>query len=336
MNKSINAVLLVGSTSPEREVSKMSSKAVYEAMISLGYNTRVIDPALGTEQLTDVAKYFEYGKDYGKLSDDFHVKCINSNLFDNVDIVFIGLHGKWGEDGRIQALLDFKGIKYTGSDFYSSALSMDKNHCKTLFRHNGIGTSKWKQFSLHNYSNLDLYTYINEINYPCVVKPNDGGSSIGLTIVHNENELESAVGTAFKYSKNILVEQYIKGRELTVAILGDEALPPLEIKPKNEYYDYEAKYTAGKSEYIVPAQIPDETANQLRKNALAAHQILGCSNYSRVDFLLDESYNSYCLEVNTLPGMTQYSLVPKMAKAVGIDFNMLIDKIIKNALESGR
>lgn len=325
--------LLVGGTSPERNVSKMSGESVYGALQVLGYPTVLIDPAYGAKQPTQSEQFFSE-EDIDQVSNQKCVEALNSELFDNIDLAFSVLHGKWGEDGIIQSLLELRGINYTGSKVLASALSMDKMMSKILFEQFGIRTPKWTEVG-DDQKNFDALEdeIKSRFDFPCVVKPNDQGSTVGLNIVKDSEGLSKSVQLAFKYSKKVLVEEYIKGREVTVAILGNEALPVLEIIPHSGFYDYESKYTSGKSDYIVPADIPEDTFKETQQIALSAFEALGCEGYGRVDFRLSDDNKPYCLEVNTLPGMTSTSLVPKMAKAVGISFEELIDRIIKQALK---
>ena len=324
--------LLVGGTSPEREVSKMSGEGIYKALLSLQYPVVLIDPAYGTNQPSQTEIFFS-SQDYAEISNRNCVKAINSELFDDVEVVFSALHGKWAEDGTMQSLLELRGLKYTGSKVLASAVAMDKALSKTIFKEIGVNTAKWLVVTNQNKNDKKLSErIISEIGLPCVIKSNDQGSTFGLTIVEEENKIGKAVQLALTFSDKALIEEYIPGREITVAILGKEALPVLEIIPKDGYYDYERKYTPGMCDYIVPAEIPDEVFKTIQQQALVAFNSLGCDSYGRVDFRLNENNESFCLEVNTLPGMTSTSLVPKMAKAVGISFEELIDRIIKQAL----
>jgi len=330
-NNNLKVALLAGGYSPEREVSKDSSRSIYNALINLGYNVKLIDPAYGKNQPDEIEDFFTK-KEYGEISSGNYVDAVNSNLFNGIDIAFLGLHGKYGEDGLIQALLKLSGIKYTGSDVNSSSIAMNKEMAKFLFNHFNVNTPRWISTN-KNFDIKDLISKIeNQIGFPCVVKPNDQGSTVGLTICKDENSVEEAVLLSLSLSGKVLIEEYISGKELTVAVLEDKALPVLEILPEHDLYDYECKYTAGKSQYIVPAKIPKEVAKFMQREALTAFKALGCSVYGRMDFRLSESNVPYCLEVNTLPGMTSTSLVPKMAKAAGISFDDLIDKIIKLSL----
>lgn len=267
------------------------------------------------------------------LSNKNYLDCINSDYFKNVDIVFIVLHGKWGEDGTVQGLLDLKGIKYTGSDLLSSAISIDKAKTKIILRHSGVNTPDWLLVN-KNKMNMQLIQVeiFDKIGFPVIVKPNDQGSTIGFSLCNKFEELEGALNLAFQYSDFALIEKYIKGREMTCTILGDTALPIVEIIPKHKLYDYECKYTHGMSEYICPAQITNEAARSIMTQSLKAFSSCGCSVYGRIDFILDENNIAHCLEINTNPGMTNLSLVPMSAKAMGMNFNKLCEKIIELSL----
>ena len=324
--------LLVGGTSPERAVSKMSGKGVLGALRALQYPTKIIDPAYGLNQPRDEEKFF-LEEDFAELSNRNCIDAINSNLLDDGDVVISALHGKWAEDGTIQSLLELRGLKYTGSKVLASALAMDKEMSKVIFRQAGVQTAHWFTISSMDFEPKKIIDKIdNEMGFPCIIKPNDQGSTVGLKLVKDESEVEDGVKVALQFSSKALIEKYIPGRELTVAILIKEALPVLEIVPKSGLYDYHSKYTSGMSEYIVPAKIPSETAKKAQKLALTAFQSLSCEGYARVDFRLSNQNELYCLEVNTLPGMTPLSLVPKAAKAVGISFEELIKRIIEQAL----
>ncbi len=329
--KDLVIALLLGGTSPEREVSKSSGSSIYKALAALGYKAILIDPAYGKHQPHKAEDFFAQ-KDFAEISNRNYVEAVNSNLFDEVDIAFLALHGKWGEDGTIQSLLELRGIKYTGSNVVSSAMSMDKIMSKILFKHYDIATPEWIEVNRHE-KEADVKKAVKEkLGFPCVVKPNDQGSTVGLTVCKHEDDLHKALKLAREYSSKALIEEYIDGHEVTVGILDNKALPVLEIKPKHGIYDYECKYTSGMSEYEVPANIPEWVKLELQSQSLRAFEALGCSVYGRMDFRLSNDFKTYCLEVNTLPGMTSTSLVPKMAKAVGITFEELIDRIIKLSL----
>lgn len=328
----MNIALFLGGTSPEKEVSKSSSKSICAALRGLGHNVTLINPAYGANQPKD-EHYFFAEKEFAPISNRNFVEAVNSKMLDDIDLVFLGLHGKWGEDGTIQSLLELRGKKYTGSKVLASSISMDKTMSKILFQHYGISTPKWITLTKGRFEMTEVPGMIKEnFGYPCVIKPNDQGSTVGLTICKDESEVAGAVNLALEFSDKALIEEFIEGHELTVGIIENMALPALEIKPKHGLYDYECKYTSGMSEYIVPAQIPQEVFENLQLQAVLAFHSLGCEGYSRIDFRVNSKWEPYCLEVNTLPGMTSTSLVPKMAKAIGITFEQLIDRIVKLSL----
>ncbi|MCX6165661.1 MAG: D-alanine--D-alanine ligase [Ignavibacteriae bacterium] len=334
--------LIVGGISSEREVSLASGRGILKALRENGHNVKVFDPIYGEKEVSEdvifkdlvSAEYptYEAMEKLLKESRRKVIDCINSSLFEDIDLAFIGLHGKYGEDGRIQSLLDLRGIKYTGSDILSSAVAMDKNVTKIIFRNNNILTPDWIMMTKKD--GIDIKGILRRISLPFVIKPNDEGSTVGLTIVKNESDITNAIELAFKYTDKIMIEKYVKGRELTVSIVGDIAYPLIEIKPKEGFYDYHHKYTKGMTEYICPAEVKDEVSIKAQEIALKAYHSLGCSVYSRVDFLLDEKDELHCLEVNTLPGMTELSLVPKAVKAKGMEFNELIENIIGLSLNN--
>ncbi|MDT3697724.1 MAG: D-alanine--D-alanine ligase [Ignavibacterium sp.] len=332
MDKKIKVLLLLGGTSPEREVSKSTGKSIYNALINLNYEVVLLDPAYGINQPFDVEDYFSE-EDFTEISNENYLDAINLISPSEINVAFLALHGKYGEDGTIQSLLELKGIKYTGSKVLSSALAMDKIMSKILFEEYKVPTPEYFHFKKDEFTTNEVNDKIKKaFAYPAVVKPNDQGSTVGLTICKSNELLHEAIRLAFEYSDRILVEKYIPGRELTVAVLDDKALPVLEIKPKHGIYDYECKYTSGMSEYIVPAEIPDDVSNKMKEIAVLACKSLRCEVYARVDFRLSPDNKIYALEVNTLPGMTSLSLVPKMAKAVDISFEQLVDKIISLSL----
>ena len=308
MNSDIKIILLVGGNSTERTISKRSSKSIYKALISLGFNVTLIDPAYGKNQLEDPNKYFDE-VDYHPISETNYIEAFNLDVFNKCDLVFIGLHGKWGEDGTVQALLDMKGIKYTGSKMLSSAVTMDKILSKILFDKFNIPTPKW----ISLYSNeIDLEIIESEIQsnfgYPIVVKPNDQGSTVGLSIVKDKNQLNEALSIALKYSDKILIEEFIEGRELTVGIVDKTIYPVLEIVPTHEIYDYECKYTSGMSDYIVPAEIGEDISNQLKEVSMKAFKALECEGYARLDYRLTKDNKFYLLEINTPVSYTHLTL----------------------------
>jgi len=332
LNPKTNIAVFVGGTSPEREVSKSSGKAIFQALNSLGYNCTLIDPAYGKNQPKNDEEFFSK-KDFSKIRNENLIETIDSDLMNKIDLVFLALHGKWGEDGIIQSLLELKGIRYTGSGVLSSAISMDKDLSKTIFQKNNVSTPFWTTIN-KKFNRDEVISIINsKFGFPVVIKPNDQGSTVGLSIVKNNEEILNAIETAFQYADLVVIEEYIPGREMTVAILEEKPLPVLEIIPKSGFYDYESKYTSGMSEYIVPADIPEDIGFNMQQQAITAFRSLRCKVYGRVDFRLNDNNKLFCLEVNTLPGMTETSLVPKMAKAVGISFEELIDRIVRNSLD---
>lgn len=341
----MNIIVLAGGTSAERNVSIATSKAIANTLRESGHTVKVVDPIYGADQPAEdaifegrlaIGQEFPTAEELNKYSNRKVIECISSKLFDNIDIVFLGLHGKFGEDGRIQSLLEMRGVKYTGSGVTSSAMAMDKNISKIIFNHYDIPTPKWHMLKKGaDVMQVDESIKL-DIGYPAVIKPNDEGSTVGLSIVQPDVEdaqLPGALDNAFSYTENVMVEEFIPGRELTVGILGDEILPIVEIKPKEGFYDYEHKYTKGMTEYICPAEIPEEIAKHIREKSMTAHKALCCKAYSRVDFRLNTKGEYFCLEINTLPGMTELSLVPKAASAIGMSFPELLNKIIELSLK---
>ncbi len=331
--KDICVALLLGGTSSERDVSLMTGKSIYEALKRIGYRIKIVDPGLGVNQYSTDEDYFK-GISNHELSDRNYLSAVNSNLFDGVDIAFNALHGKWGEDGAIQSLLEIRSIPYTGSGVLACSISMNKAFSKVMFLHDGVQTPRWIVVNKNEESIEQIKLRINKtLGYPCVVKPNDQGSAIGLTICKEESQLEEAIKLSDKYSTSTIIEEYIDGYEVTVGVINEEVLPVIEIKPKHDFYDYECKYTHGMSEYEVPANLPEKVTEHLQQQALLAYNSIGCKTYGRIDFRVSKEYKTYCLEINTLPGMTSTSLLPKAAKADGISFEDLVDRIIISSLQ---
>lgn len=295
--------LLSGGFSAEREVSLKSGAAVKKALLELGYKVQDLD--LTVER---VARLIDDISDFG------------------ADLVFVALHGPFGEDGTVQGLFEMAGLPYTGSGVLASALAMDKIQSKRLFEYHKIPTPKWVALK-----GDDTFEPVFPLGREWVVKPSNQGSTIGVTIVKKLDSLPAGVALAFQYSPDILVERYIAGRELTVGVLGDEALDVVEIRPKQGFYDYAAKYTKGMTEYLFPAPIPDDRREQVRALGLKAHQVLGCSGATRVDLRLTERGEPFVLEVNTSPGMTELSLLPMSAVPCGYDYAALVQRIIELA-----
>jgi D-alanine-D-alanine ligase len=339
----LKILVLMGGTSVERDVSLASGEAIVKALKEAGHQVLALDTAEGQKLLSDNGKYLPGGvkerpPDVTELetkSKQLALEAIHSFDFTEVDVVFLALHGGQGEDGTIQALLDLTGKPYTGSGVLASALSMDKAMSKKIFEREGIPTPEW--FLIDNPDLSDVSPIVDRIKsslgFPCVVKPNNQGSTVGLTVVNEKGDLKEALECAQEYSANILVERFIPGRELTVGVLGDTPLPVVEIIPEHGIYDYECKYTHGKSNYVSPAEIPEDKTKEIQAIGLKAFKTLGCEGYARVDFRYGEDGRFYCLEVNTLPGMTSLSLVPMAAKALGIDFPGLVDRIAKIAVK---
>jgi len=244
----------------------------------------------------------------------------NFPLPTGTDMAFLALHGTYGEDGQVQDFLKSKGIPFTGADAETSRITIDKEKTKEKFRQNGVPTPSGQ-----------LVRKVEEITVPLPVfiKPNTQGSSVGSHAATTREELVEAVAEALKFDTSVLVEQLIKGRELTVGVLGDQVLPVIEIRPLAGFYDYKNKYTKGATEYFCPAQLPDEITALVQRYALAAHRSVGQAIYSRVDFLLEKETVPYCLEINTIPGMTATSLLPKAAAAAGITFPQLCRRIVE-------
>ena len=239
----------------------------------------------------------------------------------------MGLHGADGENGKVQAAFDILGIRYTGSDYLGSALAMDKGMAKKVFLQSGIPTPNG--FSMKKSQVIKLP---DEIGYPCIVKPCCGGSSVGMSIAKNEDEYNKALELAFKYEAEVVVEEYIKGREFSVGVIGGKSLPIIEIIPKSGVYDYETKYQPGMAEDVCPAPLSDEITDKMQTYAIDVYRELKLGSYARIDFLLDADDNMYCLEANTLPGMTATSLLPQEAKVLGIEYGVLCEQVIAQAL----
>jgi D-alanine-D-alanine ligase len=335
----VKVLVLAGGKSREREVSLNSGRAIAEGLRSLGYQAKMIDTGDGRELLATATV---------RAISDAHASTVSSTPiapsghvpvafapsdFGEFDCVFIALHGGIGENGTLQALLDLSDVCYTGSGVLASALAMDKYRAKLLFDSVGVPTPQ-TVFYGDEASAVKFCGEVepDQLQYPIIVKPNAEGSTVGLTLAKDHAALVTGIAQAAACDVNILIEEFIPGRELTVAILGDEVLPAVEIVPKSGLYDYEAKYTVGASEYICPAQLDKQVEADIRAFAQLAYEVLGCAGYARVDFRLNPQNELFCLEVNTLPGMTATSLVPKEAKAAGISFEQLLERIVKLAL----
>ena len=295
--------VLLGGNSAEREVSLASGKAISAACKELGHDVLDLDP-------------------------QFDVRLLVPDLL-TVDLVFNGLHGGDGENGVIPGFLQSLGVKYTGSRNEASAICMDKRISKALVHRKDLLTPNWVSLA-----NNDPLSSVGDLVFPVVIKPNDQGSTIGLTVVKDESELDDAIELARKFANVVLIEEFIVGKEITVTVIGDKAYPIVEIVPSHGLYDYECKYNQGMTEYFCPANIDKDLTKAIQESALKIHKLLGCRHYSRADFRLDENGKAWFLELNTLPGMTETSLVPKAAKASGLSFPELIQTIINEALKN--
>jgi D-alanine-D-alanine ligase len=292
--------VLVGGLSAERDVSLATGAAVVKALVGKGYSPRSID----------------VGRDIAAVLSQ-----------DPIDVAFIALHGRWGEDGCMQGLLETLFIPYTGSGVLASAAAMDKVFTKRVFQIEGVPIAPYRMFS----RGTPIQPSDIPFGFPCVVKPSREGSSVGVHIVKTEAELAAAVADASQYAGDVLVEKYIKGKEINVGVLSGEALGAIEIVPSREFYDYTAKYTAGMTQYHFPARLPpDQYANVLEIGAKAC-RVLGCEGGCRADFIVADDGTPIVLEVNTLPGMTATSLLPKMAAGKGIDFGELCERLLCSA-----
>lgn len=342
-------VVLAGGLSTERNVALTSGTGICRALRRRGHRAVLVDMFLGLESYT------------GKLEDIFDapdglctdhtvssaapdLEAVRRSRKDQspsmlgqgvlevcamADLVFLALHGSCGEDGRIQATLDLLGVPYTGSNYVSSGMAMDKAITKRFMDAEGIRTAPWHDV---RYTEADIPALVEELEVPCAVKIVNGGSSIGVELPDTKEELADTLHRMLQYGDHVIVEKKIKGREIQIAVLGDTYLPAVEIIPKNAYFDYESKYQKDGAVEICPAPITEDEWKQVGQAALKLHKALGLSVYSRTDFILDDQGRAWCLEVNTLPGMTPTSLVPQEAAAVGIDYASLCQRIIEESL----
>lgn len=333
-------LLLAGGDSNERDVSLASGTAVYDSLKRQDHTVFAIDLQSGKSLIGSDGKFLgaptaEDSKTTNPTKTDTRAltNALTSPGFRDVEVVFVALHGGAGENGSIQCLLELSGKRYTGSNLVASAMAMNKAITKRLFSSVGIPTPDWELYRVNNNDKADLESRIVErFEFPIIVKPNDSGSTIGLSKVDDKSKLPEAIELTHLESSDILVEEYIAGRELTVSVIDGEALPVVEIIPKGDLYDYEAKYTKGRSDYIAPADIDAEIAEELSIAAVKAYDVLGAAGLTRVDFMMAKDNSLYCLELNTLPGMTELSLAPMAAAAKGISFDKLVDRIIQSAV----
>jgi D-alanine-D-alanine ligase len=327
------AVLTGGSTA-EREVAFAGASQVVAALRSAGARVSVVDTVSGLLTPADEARLLVASVGRTPPSDqqvaalreaDLGPAIVSIPELRDADVVFLVIHGKQGEGGQLQAILDLAGIPYTGADMLGSALAMDKDVAKRLFRGSGIPTADWAVWPA-------APDVVARLGLPLVVKPSREGSTVGLSVVKALSDLDSAVRLAGRYDDQVLLERFIPGREFTVGILGDRALAVGEILPSHEIFDYECKYTPGMCREVFPAELEPGVARRMQELALSAHRALKLRDFSRVDFRLDNDGTPYCLEVNTLPGMTRTSLFPQSAAAVGIDFAGACQQIADLAL----
>jgi D-alanine-D-alanine ligase len=337
--------VLMGGTSAERDVSIASSLRIAEALRTRGHDVVTLDTARGPLSEKEEKALLDKGNPVKKEppSQEELARMAAQTLpqmlralpsLKEADVVFLGLHGGYGEDGSIQALLDMAGIRYTGSGHLASAIAMDKDLSKHLFRRAGVATADWVMAKREGTVEEQLGRLGGGM--PVVVKPSKQGSTVGLSVVKRREDLSAAIAEAFRYDDEVMIEQFVSGRELTVGILGDDALPVGEIIPKHEIYDYECKYTPGMAEEVFPAQIPSDRAREAQDLAKRAFQALKLRGCARIDFRMTEDGSLFCLEANTLPGMTATSLIPQGAAAAGIPFPELCERIAMLALDENR
>lgn len=303
-----NVLVLAGGPSSEREVSLLSGRAVAEALASRGHAVQQAD--IGPQELSALEG-------------------------EPPDVVFIALHGAFGEDGRVQTILEARGLAYVGSGPEASRLAMDKSASKRLYRSAGVLTPSWRVLERW-YDPFRNDTLIAELAPPCVVKPVDNGSSVDVRICRDRDAQREACEQLLAKHGRCMIEQFAAGRELTVGVVGDDVLPVVEIKPAEGFYDYQAKYVAEDTQYLVNPDLDERTVASLQAAALRAHRALGCRDLSRTDFILDEAGQAWALETNTIPGFTSHSLLPKAAAAAGMSFADLCERLIELAIDRGR
>ncbi|RZD18782.1 MAG: D-alanine--D-alanine ligase [Candidatus Acididesulfobacter diazotrophicus] len=300
--KDLKIGVLMGGVSAEREISLKTGNAVANSLVSMGYNVKKFD--------------------------------LDKNFFEdakNIDICFNALHGTLGEDGKIQGVLELLNIPYTGSGVEASAIAMDKIKSKIIFKYYGLAVPDF--FSVKKGEKAELLNKkINNLRLPYFIKPNAQGSSVGASIAYSKSELYLALEDAFKYDDEVIAEEYIVGREIQFAVFSGKPLGCVEIKPNDSFYSYSAKYTKGKTEYILNPDLTEEEYKACENASVLAHTSLDCKGITRTDIILSDSGKAYVLEINTLPGLTEFSLVPMIAQKKGIDFNSLIENIIEDAI----
>ena len=331
----MNVVVLAGGLSPERDVSLASGMLISNALVEKGHSVLLLDLYKGIKDDEMHLLFSNEKRNYDFTIDEEIPELTKKNTKNLIgrnvikickmaDIVFLALHGSIGENGKLQAIFDCMGIKYTGSSYEGSILAMDKILTKKILEHDNIKTPKW-----HLLKNVRK----ENIKFPVVVKPANNGSSIGVSIANNLEEFEVAIIECEKYKDEIIIEEYIKGREFSVGILDKTALPPIEIIPKAGFYDYKNKYQEGKTIEICPPKISQDKIKEMQQIAIKVHNALLLGAYSRIDFILDENGNLNVLEANSLPGMTKTSLLPQEALVAGITYEDLCEKILLSNLK---
>lgn len=347
----MDIVVLAGGLSTERDVSFKTGSMVAAALKENGHRVILLDVFMGYgEQEVDLNGIFDRADEISvKVSDIPEVApdlaAVKASRKDQspcffgpnvirmcqmADIVFMALHGENGENGKVQAAFDLFGVRYTGSDYLSSAIAMNKGMAKKLFVEAGIPTPMG--ISMTRETREDDVTKLN-LHLPCIVKPCCGGSSIGVTIVRDAAEFKAALDEAFRWENELVIEEFIEGREFSVGVIEGKALPVIEIAPIQGFYDYKNKYKAGSAVETCPAELPEDVSAQMRHYAEEVAKVIGLDTYSRSDFLLDKDNKMYCLEANTLPGMTPTSLLPQEAAVVGVNFNELCEKLIEISMK---
>lgn len=298
--------VLCGGVSSERDISLKSGRAIYDAFVKQGFDVEEIDVQSEDEPVVIAALRRA-----------------------SIDVAFIAMHGRFGEDGKLQAILEKMEMPYVGSDSLASAFAMDKITSRKIFEEHNIPVPPYRVCD----RNVNADFFSGDLKFPFVVKPCAQGSSIGISLVRSPQEIQHALSAAFCYDKRIIIEDYIKGKELTVGILDSTALEPIEIAPKGHFFDFQAKYNTGMTDYLLPASIAPNLSEKVKALSLRAHRALGCRHFSRVDVLLDEQNNPFVLEVNTIPGFTATSLLPKAARYRGITFPKLCLTLLEMALK---
>ena len=339
MRDPMKVAVVLGGTNEERNVSLATGRAVVAALRERGHDVVAVDPAHGVVPREDEERMLggAVGVDPPDLDELARLggSSVGAALAElpavrRADVVFLALHGEFGEDGTVQGLLDLARVAYTGSGCLGSAVAFDKRISKELLEHEGVPTPRWTPES------APLGTILRDLGLPLVVKPSSGGSTVGLSLVREAEDLPAAIELAALYDDDVLCEAFIPGRELTVAVVEGEALPPVEIIPSHEIYDYECKYSAGMSRYEAPADLTTGETARIQELAVRAYEALRQASYSRVDFRLSDDGTFWCLEANSLPGLTSTSLVPKAAAAAGISFPELCERIARSAMRRFR